>query len=138
MNLTITRTCFLVCNNADDHVTFTKALLAVSPQTLCFTIPSGHDALHLMQEEAIIPQVIFIDLEMSEMNGLQFLRHIKGHEDYKSINVIVHATSATAEQIAEAKRLGAYAIYLRPYEYLNAVNMLSLCIGPGLPAFSLN
>src|SRR5687767_11038953 len=122
----VNKCCFFVSNDPYDRAIFTRALLDVSPATLCFSVASAIDALSFMNEESIIPDLIFIDFETPKMNALDFLKYLQKQERYKNIHVIVHAPFAYPKAIREIQASGALAIYRKPYEYLGTCNMLSL------------
>jgi CheY-like chemotaxis protein len=127
-----------VSNDPYNRAIFTRALSDVSPATLCFSIPTGVDALSLMKEESIIPDLIFIDNELPRMNALDFLRNLQKQEQYKRIHVIVHAPEAYPKAIKEIQACGALAIYRKPYEYTGTCNILSLYFSCSTQIFQLN
>jgi CheY-like chemotaxis protein len=136
--MTITKCCILVCSDPVDQAVFTKALNDVSPQTICFTVPHALDAIYMMTKEKVIPNFIFIELNMPQMDGIEFLNAIKNIQTLKNVHVIVHAVSPQPHKILELKESGALAIYLRPYEYFGVRNMLNLYFTPELAAFQQN
>jgi CheY-like chemotaxis protein len=116
----------LIDNNPDHQAVFSQALNDASPETICFTAPTGKDALYIMLEEELRPSYIFIELELPGMGGVEFLKAIKQEDALKDIPVIVHSTSPKPHLVIELKELGATALYFRPYDYYSICNMLTL------------
>ena len=67
-----------------------------------FVAASGAEALALLEQR--LPDALFLDIVMPEMNGIEVLRRIR--EAYRSLPVIVITGRASSAQIDEAKRLG--------------------------------
>jgi two-component system response regulator len=68
-----------------------------------------------------VPDLIFLDLKMPKMNGLQVLqvlRNIRGEDRLRSAPVVVLTSSDLDSDIAEAYRLGAQSYVCKPLDYL--------------------
>ncbi len=124
--MAISKCCLFIDNDPSHQVVFASALKDVSPETICFIVPDGIDALYMMLRENVIPGYIFIELQLPHMGGLEFLRAVRQMELFREIPVIVHSTSPQPHLIIELKELGATAIYFRPYDYQGVCNMLAL------------
>ncbi len=58
-------------------------------------------------------RLILLDIEMPEMNGLEFLRHAKMKSKAKVV-ILSSVAAAGSKQAAEARTLGADAIVTKP------------------------
>jgi PleD family two-component response regulator len=134
----INKSCVFICDDHYEQALFLRALSDVSPETLCFAVNDAHDALFILSEEKVMPNYIFVELNMPRMNGLEFLKIIKKVDRFKDIPVIVHSTSPQPNKIIELKEFGASAIYLKPYEYYGICNMLNLCFNDDLSLVNQN
>lgn len=67
-----------------------------------------------MLDEALRPDVIFLDLNMPLMNGKQFLQEIKRVDDIAGIPVTILSTSSDPHNIAETQKLGATGFITKP------------------------
>jgi CheY-like chemotaxis protein len=77
------------------------------------TAADGKEGLE--QVRAWLPDLVFLDLEMPRMNGLDVLRHIKA--EHASVSVVTFSGHAAAEQIGkDAVRLGAQEFVVKPFE----------------------
>ena len=61
-----------------------------------------------------LPHVIFLDLRMPKMNGLEVLERLKGDPELSCIPVVVLTSSDRAEDIDAAYRLGTNSYVTKP------------------------
>jgi len=68
---------------------------------------NGEQALEYLRDDSNTkPCVVFLDLIMPRMNGIEFLKTVKADEILKSIPVIVLTTSKEEQNIVESFRFG--------------------------------
>jgi CheY-like chemotaxis protein len=130
--MTINKSCLLVNDNAHDQAVFVKALMEVSPATLCLTAPDGVDAMYMMLREDFIPDYIFVELSMPRLDGLNFLRTLKKIKNLKNIPVVIHANSTQEHKLSEIKEAGAKAIYMQRYSHVGVCNLINLYFTDGM------
>ena len=70
------------------------------------------------------PLVIFLDLKMPRMDGLEVLQHIKGDPDLKTIPVVVLTSSAEERDIVESCHLGVNAYVVKPVVFDNFIEVV--------------
>jgi two-component system, response regulator len=68
------------------------------------------------------PKVIFLDLHMPKISGLDFLRRIKANEQTKRIPIIVLKSSISPVEVNECQCLGVNDYIEKPLEYKNFIN----------------
>jgi CheY-like chemotaxis protein len=85
--------CLLVEDDQDDQDLFIDALHAVSPKTGCYAVSNGQEALRALIEEGLRPAYIFTDMNMPQMDGLEFLKTLRSMERFRDIPVIVYSSS---------------------------------------------
>lgn len=83
------------------------------------------------------PDIIFVELDMPDLGGVEFLKRLKGKPRYKGIDVMVY-TFRKPERHREILEAGATAIYWKEYDYEGVYNILYLCGLPPLASFRLN
>ncbi len=76
------------------------------------TASSGRECLNLLEQNN--PQMILLDIEMPEMNGLEVLREIRQRE--VNVSVLMITAYGTVERAVEAMREGAYDFIPKPFE----------------------
>lgn len=71
------------------------------------------------------PPIIFLDLNMPEMNGFDFLRWVRGEARLQSSPVIILSTSENPQDIQSAYALGANAYLVKRSDMTEMGNMIS-------------
>lgn len=77
------------------------------------TARSGQETLELLQRESY--DLILLDIDMPEMNGIQTLEQIRQNPDWADLKVIFLSASAFREDMANAIRLGALDFVKKPF-----------------------
>lgn len=73
----------------------------------------GQEALQLLAKESV--DIILSDINMPNMDGIEFLRQKSANPAIKSIPVVMITTEAGADILAEAKSLGAKGSIKKPF-----------------------
>ncbi|MFN4314763.1 MAG: response regulator [Chitinophagaceae bacterium] len=140
---TATTTVFRVAMAEDNSVnrnTFLQKIRLSSRMQLVFTASNGHECLEELKGLPLnnLPQVVFMDLEMPQMNGIEAIRHAKAL--YPQIHFIVLTVFDDDEKIFEAIRSGAsgYLLKHEPAAVLEdaIVNVLETGGAPMSPAIA--
>jgi len=77
------------------------------------TAPDGRQGLDEVRTWS--PDIVLLDLEMPEMNGLDVLRHLAA--DHADVRVVAFSGHAVAGQLgADAQRLGAREFLVKPFD----------------------
>jgi CheY-like chemotaxis protein len=87
---------------------------------LLFPSPPHPDQVSLQ------PRIIFLDLNLPLGGGKKALTLLKKSEQYRRIPVVVFTTSAVKEEIAWAYATGANSLILKPFSYLELVEIMRL------------
>lgn len=105
----------LTDDDEDDRFLFQEALQSVDPTIHCHTARNGEEALlYLKEHDRQLPDVIFMDINMPQMNGWKFLTSVKKNSSLSSIPIIMYSTSSHAIDIERAKELGAFGFCTKP------------------------
>lgn len=72
-----------------------------------------------------IPKVVFLDLKMPKIGGLEVLKRIKSNEITKMIPVVLLTSSKQDTDIAEACQLGANSYIVKPVGFEHFVKVIS-------------
>jgi NarL family two-component system response regulator LiaR len=113
---------------ADDHPVVRDGLLAILSTQPDF-LPVGEastGAQVVQQVKALQPDVVLLDLEMPEMDGVDALRQV--HASHPGVQVIVFTAFDTDERIMGALRAGAQGYLLKGVpreEIFNAIRVVS-------------
>lgn len=107
-------TCFLIDDDADDQEIFLSAIENIDPEIRNVTAFNGLQALDKLNSKEVTPDIIFLDLNMPLMNGLQFLKELFKNRKFSNIPVIVLSTTKDQGTIAETIQLGAKHFITKP------------------------
>src|SRR5690348_8038759 len=109
------KTCLLIDDDLDDQEIFTLALEKVDNEYRCIIANNGYEGLkYLSNKSNILPDYIFLDLNMPLMNGKECLIEIKKHSHLKHIPVIIYSTSSLQDDIIQTRKLGASDFITKP------------------------
>lgn len=75
------------------------------------------------------PKVVFLDLKLPKVDGLEVLKKIKADESTRTIPVVVLTSSAEEKDIIESYKLGVNSYIVKPVDFdkfLNTVSELGL------------
>lgn len=111
----------LVEDNKLNQHTFIQKISLYPLLSLVFTANNGHHCLEELKglPHHLLPKVIFMDVEMPEMNGIETILFAKSM--YPSIHFIVLTVFDDDEKIFEAIKVGA-AGYLLKHEPASVIN----------------
>jgi CheY-like chemotaxis protein len=120
-----TKVLFLVDDDPDDKEIFQEALKAIDKKIVCYTASDGKDAISKLRGAMLLPDVLFLDLNMPVMNGKDCLKHLKSDKDLKHIPVIIYSTSAEEKERQNCLELGAANFISKPPQFNSLVATLS-------------
>ncbi|NUY80455.1 response regulator [Flavobacterium sp. MAH-1] len=103
-------------DDPEDCELFQEALKAVSDAEY-HAIHDAFKALTILKSGSILPEIIFLDLNMPRMDGREFLEAIQDDERLKKIPVIVLSTSDVRGMMHQTKGLHASAYLTKPTDY---------------------
>ncbi len=99
-----------------------KELCVTNPLVLC---KNGEEALEWLQNNRNnLPGIILLDLNMPKMNGLEFLRIIKGDDSLKIIPVVVLTTSEDHHDKLESYKLSIAGYMLKSFDYNRFIDVM--------------
>ena len=106
---------FLAEDDADDRMFFEDAL---NQLTIPTQLTLSNDGLELISNlETIIPDVIFLDLNMPLKNGFQCLEEIRNTPKLKDIPIVIFSTTANDDAVNKTYQLGANYYICKPNSF---------------------
>lgn len=102
----------------DDRIEVIKFNRAISSEFSNFNISlatNGKEALSLL--ETSIPDIILLDLNMPDTNGIEFLTRVKKISELKHIPIIVLTTSSNSIDIKQCYTLGISGYLIKSLKY---------------------
>jgi CheY-like chemotaxis protein len=118
INMETQKPILLVEDDSVDAMTVKRALKDVGANKTIAHTTNGEDALNYLRDESNKkPCLIFLDLNMPKMDGIEFLKIIKNEGSLRSIPVIVLTTSKNAHDIIESFQLSVAGYMVKPVDY---------------------
>ena len=93
----------LIDDDVDEHEMFSLALRNYNRNIVCITANSWGESSSLLKN--FHPDVIFLDMNMPETNGIDSLKKIKEIPDLKSTRVYMYSTASYTPEEKEAVML---------------------------------
>ncbi|MSQ14449.1 MAG: response regulator [Dehalococcoidia bacterium] len=114
-------TILLVEDNPGDARLAKEALAEGNGSTQLFTVDDGAEALAYLErrapyQNAIMPDLILLDLNLPRIDGREVLKYIKESESLRSIPVVVLTTSSSHEDIMNSYEQHANCYVTKPIE----------------------
>lgn len=115
----------LVEDDRVDILTIKRAFAETKVDAPLDITHNGEEALEYLHNNPR-PSLIFLDLNMPRMNGMEFLRTIKNDNRLSMIPVVVLTTSNEKRDIEESFRLGAAGYMVKPIDFSEFVEMIKV------------
>lgn len=74
----------------------------------------GREAIERLRA-AGAPDVVFVDWNMPEMNGVEFVRHVRANPDWDGLRLVMVTTEVERVHIALAMAAGADEYVMKPF-----------------------
>jgi CheY-like chemotaxis protein len=125
------KTIFLVDDDGDDRMLIGEAIQNLSKSVVIREIENGYELLELLNaEDGEKPELILIDMNMPQINGLETLFKLRQNLDNRHIPVLMISTASNKELVLEAYRMGVNAFIPKPVtlaEYESLAQAVNLC-----------
>ena len=128
--------CFLIDDDDDDREIFAQALKKASAGYVCDFAKNGKEAIEAVHRCDVVPDYIFVDLNMPLISGRECVKAFKELSRLKDVPIIVYTTSALAKEVDEIQDLGATNYLVKPTSFSRLVGVLEeILSGKDLPFF---
>lgn len=111
----------------DDMIEIMKLNRTVSSLKLNHNIVeanNGEEALVILEKKDELPDIILLDLNMPKINGIEFLKILKGDHILKHIPTIILTTSSNQKDLLECYKIGIAGYVLKPLKYEEYVSKI--------------
>lgn len=104
-------------DDPEDIEVFREALISTDPMSVLHAASDGVEAFRVLGNLELLPDLIFLDINMPRMNGREFLHRIKQTVGLSSIPVIMYSTTSQKNEIEALKNAGAYDFIIKPNNF---------------------
>lgn len=116
----------LADDDEDDRLFFTDAFSELKIDTKVSTFNDGVELMdYLNNSESVLPNILFLDLNMPRKNGVECLLEIKENERFNDIAIAIYSTSSSEEHIEETFVNGANIYIKKPSDFNTLKKILS-------------
>lgn len=116
----------LADDDADDRMFFKDAIEEIELKINLVTVKDGQELMTFLERDTIMmPQVLFLDLNMPFKNGLQCLQDIRNNGNFNDICIILYSTTARQSDIDEGFVRGANFFVHKPSSFTDLKRILT-------------
>jgi CheY-like chemotaxis protein len=114
----------LADDDPDDCMLFTEVLrdLSIEQQPVC--VSNGQQLIDFLKESIVLPDLLFLDINMPLKNGVAALKEIKEVAIFRNIPVVMLSTTKHPATVQETYRLGANLYACKPTSYSALVSLV--------------
>lgn len=108
---------YLADDDTDDTEIFQEAFGELDSGNELKIFNNGLELIDHLDSSDEIPDIIFLDLNMPLMPGLETLKMIRNNERYGSLCVVIYSTSSAEKDIEDTLAAGANIYIHKPADY---------------------
>lgn len=119
----------LIDDDPDDADLFGIALKELDHSSIFHYLSDSTIALNLLRHKKIpLPTLIFLDINMPGLNGLDLLKELKAVDFLKPVPVVMYSTAYLQRELDVATALGAIGFWIKPSRYRELLGKLMTLI----------
>ncbi|GAB3517954.1 response regulator [Emticicia fontis] len=105
-------------DDEDDLFFFTDALTTILTNINLITVNDGKELIKTIEKPGDeVPDIIFLDLNMPRMNGIECLTRIRSKAHLQNVPCIIMTTTDSQEEVNKAFKAGANLFLIKPAEF---------------------
>lgn len=110
----------------EDFEMFCEASQTISENIDCIFKHNGIEGLRYLKHTSVLPDYIFLDINMPLMDGVECLKQIRMNPKLQSIPVIIFSTAINPR--IDYTKLGATAVWTKPTLFEDLLQLLRTVI----------
>ena len=127
----------LVDDDIDDRELFVEAFSYIDDPSIVSTLEASDKLLDYLHAVDVLPDYVFLDLNMPRKSGKECLKEIQQHESLRKIRVVIFSTSINPRDVAETYQDGAYCFIQKPNSFSDLKEILQKVLTSKVRSFSL-
>ncbi len=110
-------TFLLIEDDEIERLKFARVLQKNNYNHTLIEAENGEKALEILENNKELPDLIFLDLNMPKMNGLEFLKNLKSNPALRYTPVVILSTSSNHNDLKETYEVGIAGYIVKPLKY---------------------
>ncbi len=116
-------------DDESDQLNFSEALAASRIKTTLQIVNDGVELIeYLNTKDLVLPELLFLDLNMPRKNGLECLQEIRAHKEFQNISVAIYSTSLSEPDVMNTFLQGANVYIKKPTDFEKLTEVLDTVI----------
>ncbi|MDF2455173.1 MAG: response regulator [Cytophagaceae bacterium] len=116
----------LADDDLDDRMLFSDAISDLKLPIDLQLVKDGAELMdYLLTSAVIMPEILFLDLNMPRKNGFECLEEIKSHPTLKEIFIIIYSTTESEKEIEDVFQQQANLFIKKPNSFTELKKILS-------------
>ena len=116
----------LADDDADDRMFFEEAISEINLNVDVHLVKDGIELMtYMLGSGIILPQIIFLDLNMPFKTGFQCLQEIRSYKAFQDIYIVLYSTTARPSDIKLGFEKGASLFIHKPSSYAELKEILT-------------
>ena len=105
-------------DDENDRMNFVEALGESKINTVIHTVNDGIELMdYLSAKNVVLPELIFLDLNLPRKNGLACLKEIRTSPTLKTVAIAIYSTSSSEQDINDTFMEGANVYIKKPNDF---------------------
>lgn len=119
-----TLTILLIEDDKIEVMKFQRALEKLDLPHEVAVANDGEEALTMLQNGKVSPCILFLDLNMPKISGLDFLKTLKNDPKLRYLPTIILTTSNNRKDVLASYEIGVAGYILKPLKYQEYLNKI--------------
>ncbi len=115
-------------DDEDDILLFREAIQSLSLPYELVVVTNGEHAVNHFSVSKILPDFVFLDINMPKLNGIEALKAIKKMHPSNDIHVVMLSTSMSEPMVEQSYRYGASIYIQKPTNFNELKEYLWYCL----------
>lgn len=124
---------FYCDDDDDDLLMFTDIVRQIDPALECRIANDSEQALQILSSGEFTPDMIFLDINMPKMSGIEVLAWLKRYQALSEVPIVMYSTSLNDRETAYCSELGASAVIAKLYNLADSVKQIRHAVATYLP-----